>query len=91
MSNSCLFHIFEEKRICMRKKILYAAAFIFLSWAASSCEGENCKFCREVTVDNLTGERIEGFETEYCGAALFAIMAKTPITVGNRTTSWECR
>jgi hypothetical protein len=33
----------------------------------------------------------EGFETEYCGAALIAIEAKAPVTTGTRTTVYECR
>lgn len=60
-------------------------------WAASSCEGENCKFCKMVTTDSSTGEVTEGFETEYCGVALVAIEAKGAVTVGTRTTVYECR
>lgn len=76
----------------MKKKILYAAAFLLLAWAAQSCEAlEECKFCKMVTTDNTTGGVTEGFETEYCGAALIAIEAKGPTTVGNSTTTWECR
>ncbi|OFY67915.1 MAG: hypothetical protein A2V64_10850 [Bacteroidetes bacterium RBG_13_43_22] len=76
----------------MKKKILYAAAFLFLAWAATSCEAlEECKFCQMATTDNTTGDVTYGFETEYCGAALIAIEAKGPTTVGNSTTTWECR
>ena len=78
--------------IRMKKKILYAAAFLFIVWAAQSCEAlDECKFCKMVTTDNVTGEVTEGFETEYCGASLVAIEAKGPTTVGNSTTTWECR
>jgi len=76
----------------MKKKIKYAAAFLFLAWAATSCEAlEECKFCRMVMTDNTTGDVTYGNETEYCGAALIAVEAKSPTTVGNTTTTWECR
>jgi hypothetical protein len=74
-----------------KRRILYAAAFLFIMWAAQSCEGEKCKFCKMITTDNVTGDVTEGFETEYCGAALIAIKAKGATTVGNSTTTWECR
>jgi hypothetical protein len=44
-----------------------------------------------ITTDNTSGNVTEGFETEYCGASLIAIEAKGPTTVGNSTTTWECR
>jgi len=76
----------------MKRKIKYAAAFLFLVWAATACEAlEECKFCHMETTDNTTGDVTEGFETEYCGAALIAIEAKSPTTVGNTTTEWVCR
>ncbi len=76
----------------MKKKVLYAAAFLFIAWAATSCTAlEDCKFCRTVTTDNSTGDITQGPEAEYCGAALLAIEAKGPTTVLNSTTVWECR
>ncbi|MCX6300589.1 MAG: hypothetical protein NTW82_00215 [Bacteroidia bacterium] len=76
----------------MKKKVLYAAAFLFIVWAATSCEAlDECKFCKMITTDNTSGSVTEGFETEYCGAALITIEAKGPTTVGNSTTTWECR
>ncbi len=75
----------------MKRKVLFAVAYLLLIWAASSCEGETCKFCKMVKTDSQTGEVTEGFETEYCGVALVAIEAKGPTTVGNVTTTWECR
>jgi hypothetical protein len=78
--------------IRMKKKILYAAAFLFIAWAAQSCEAlEECKFCKTVTTDNATGDVTYGPETEYCGAALVAIEAKGSTTVGNITTTCDCR
>ncbi len=76
----------------MKRKIKYAAAFLFLAWAATACEAlEECKFCRMVTTDNTTGDVTEGPEAEYCGAKLVAVEAKGPTTVGNTTTEWVCR
>ena len=76
----------------MKRKFLLAAAFVFISWAVTSCEDlVQCKICRTVTTDSQTGDVNEGFETEYCGAALLAIEAKAPITVGSQTTEWVCR
>jgi len=76
----------------MKRNILYAAAFIFLAWAATSCEGlELCKFCKLVSTDSSNGEVIEGSEIEYCGAKLIAIEAVGPKTVGTITTRYVCR
>ena len=76
----------------MRKKILYASAFVFISWAATSCEGiEKCKYCRLVETDLITGDVTEGFETEYCGAALIAIEAKGSYITGTTKAEWVCR
>jgi len=76
----------------MKRKLLFGATFLFLAWAATSCEAlSECKFCKTVSRDSSTGDVNEGFETEYCGAALIAIEAKDPVTVGTVTTTWECR
>jgi hypothetical protein len=84
--------ILIRNMIRMKKKILYAAAFLFIAWAAQSCEAlEQCKFCRTVTTDSTTGDVTYGPETEYCGAKLVTIEATPPATVGNLTTTWECR
>ena len=68
----------------MKRKILFAVFFIFMAWAATSCEDlMQCKKCRLVSTDSSTGEVIEDpNETEYCGAKLIAIEATPPITVG---------
>jgi hypothetical protein len=76
----------------MKRKILFAAAFVFIAWAATSCEDlEKCKYCRLVSTDSSNGEVTEGFETEYCGAKLVAIEAIGPKTVGTVTTEYVCR
>jgi hypothetical protein len=76
----------------MKRKLLFASAFVLLAWAVTSCEAlKECKFCKMITTDSATGDRNEGFETEYCGAALLAIEAKPPTTTGTLTTTWSCR
>lgn len=76
----------------MKRKFIFAAAFVLVSWAATSCEAlSDCKTCKMVTTDSSNGEVTEGFDTEYCGAALIAIEAKKPVTTGTRTTVYECR
>jgi len=76
----------------MKRKIKYAAAFLFLVWAATACEAlEECKFCRMVKTDSTTGDVTYGDETEYCGAALIGIETTKPFSTGSLTTTWECR
>lgn len=76
----------------MKRKLLIAVVFVLVAWAFTSCESLNeCKFCKMVTTDSQTGDVNEGFETEYCGAALIAIEAKGPTTTGSLTTEWVCR
>ena len=75
----------------MKRKIIFTAAFVLVAWAATSCEAlSDCKTCKMVTTDSSNGEVTEGFETEYCGAALLAIQNKST-TVGTRTTVYQCR
>jgi hypothetical protein len=77
----------------MKRKILFAALFIFLAWAASSCEDlMQCKKCRLVSTDSSTNEVIiDPNETEYCGASLIAIEAARPVVVGTVSTEYVCR
>ena len=76
----------------MKRKLLFGAAFLFVAWAATSCEAlSDCKFCKTVATDSTDGSVTNGSETQYCGAALIAIEAKTPVTVGKVTTKWQCR
>ena len=77
----------------MKKRILFALFFIFIAWAATSCEDlMQCKKCRLVSTNSVTGEVItDPNETEYCGAQLIAIEATRPVTVGNVTTKYVCR
>jgi hypothetical protein len=75
----------------MKKNLLFAAAFMFITWAATSCEAlSDCKYCRNVTYEN--GIVINsGPESEYCGAELIKKEATPDVTVGSLTTKVECR
>jgi len=75
----------------MTRKFLFGAAFLFIAWAATSCEAlSNCKLCKNVTYEN--GSVINsGTETEYCDAELIKKEATQDVTVGSLTTKVECR
>lgn len=77
----------------MKRKVLFAGLFIFLAWAASSCEDlMQCKKCRLVSTDSQSGDvTVDPKETEYCGASLIAIEAARPVTSGTVTTEYVCR
>jgi len=76
----------------MKRKLLYAAGFIFIAWSLNSCEGLNCKICSQNTYNANSGALInEGSETEYCDAELIRIQATSPVTVLGVTTKWVCR
>jgi hypothetical protein len=75
----------------MKRKLLFGAAFLFVAWAATSCEAlSGCKFCKNVTYE--AGAVINsGSETEYCGTDLITKEATPDVTVGALTTKVECR
>jgi hypothetical protein len=76
----------------MRRKIILAISFMFITLAFNSCEPlGSCKVCRQVTYEVGGTVISEGPETEYCDAALIAIEAKDDIYVNNTRISWECR
>jgi hypothetical protein len=63
----------------MKTKLVFGAAFLFVVWAATSCEAlSGCKKCKDVIY-------------EYCGAELIAKEATPDVTVGSQTTKVECR
>lgn len=74
----------------MKRKLLLGAAFLFVAWAATSCEDLLCKFCKTVTYESGTIIN-ESAETEYCGADLVRMEATPDITVGSLTTKVVCR
>jgi fructose-1,6-bisphosphatase/sedoheptulose 1,7-bisphosphatase-like protein len=77
--------------IYMKRKLLFGAAFLFVAWAATSCESiTGCKFCKNVTYENGTVIN-SGSETEYCGADLVKKEATPDVPVGSLVTKVECR
>ncbi|MCX6325768.1 MAG: hypothetical protein NT144_03810 [Bacteroidia bacterium] len=75
----------------MKRKLLFGAAFLFVAWAATSCEAlSGCKVCKYVIYENSSVVS-SGSETEYCGADLIKQEAVPDVTVGNQTTKVECR
>jgi hypothetical protein len=75
----------------MKRKLLFGATLLLLSWAATSCEAiSGCKICKNVKYER--GAVLEsGPETEYCGADLIAKEATPDVTIGTVTTKVECR
>jgi hypothetical protein len=75
----------------MKRILLFGASFLFIAWAATSCEAlSDCESCKWVTTDSSNGEVTEApGETEYCGATLIAIKTKST-TNGTRTTTYKC-
>jgi len=64
--------------------LLLTALFLF-----KSCELENCMMCKKVTYEN--GTKIsESDPVQYCGLDLDMILDEEDVTIGNRTTRWEC-
>jgi hypothetical protein len=77
----------------IKKKLIFAASFIFIAWSVTSCDAlmKKCQFCRLVTRDSAGGIVTEGSETEYCGVDLTAIKAIPPAPIGPNTAKYECR
>ena len=77
----------------MKRKLLFGAAFLFVAWAATSCEAlQDCKTCKQVfylkgtsTVDH------EGADSDYCGAELISIKTMGTVTIGDYDAKYECR
>ena len=74
----------------MKRKLLVAAAFVFIAVAFSSCEKkQTCKSCQQnIYVDGTL--ETSGTSQEYCGLSLTVIEATGDVTIGNTTTKWEC-
>jgi hypothetical protein len=76
----------------MKKKLLFAAGLVCMMLYFPSCELENCQICQQNSYDAATGALlVEGTESEYCGAALASILAKSDQITGGKRLSWECR
>ena len=75
----------------MKKKLIFGASFLFITWAFTSCEAlSDCGFCKEVIYEGTTVVN-DGPETEYCGPDLVKQKAIQPVTVGALTTKVVCR
>ncbi|MEI6049061.1 MAG: hypothetical protein WCS03_09205 [Bacteroidota bacterium] len=75
----------------MKRKLFFGTAFLFIAWAATSCEAiSGCKICNDVTSENGTVINTSS-DTEYCGAALATKEATKPINIGTQTIKVECR
>ncbi len=75
----------------MKRKILYAAGFVFVAISFTACEGLTCKVCSQNTYNSTGGLITAGSETEYCDTDLVRIQATPPVTVLGVTTKWVCR
>ena len=77
----------------MKRKLLVGVAFLFIAWAATSCESlGDCKTCKQVfylkgtsTVDHM------GDDTVYCGAELITIETTGTVLIGDYDAKYECR
>ena len=78
----------------MKKKIIFAAAFILIAWSVTSCDAllKKCKTCKIVTRTSGGTEVTSGSPTEYCGTDLVTIQATPAITdpVTGNITKYEC-
>jgi hypothetical protein len=76
----------------MKRKLIYAAGFVFLVLSFNSCTAlTNCKICQQNTYNSSNILITTGSETEYCNADLIAIQATKDFTLGGVTTKWVCR
>jgi hypothetical protein len=73
----------------MKRVLMYAAGFIFITLSFSSCE-QNCKTCQQNTYINGVLDH-EGSPAQYCGTDLTSIEATPDYVLGNQVTKWECR
>ncbi len=74
----------------MKRKLMYAATFIFISLSFPSCQ-KNCKVCQQNTYDSGGNILTTGSETEYCDVALLGIESTKDVTIAGVTTKWVCR
>jgi hypothetical protein len=86
------FVYLKHKYSGMKKKLIFASAFVLLAWSVTSCDAllKDCKFCKLVTRDSSGAVVTSGSDTEYCGTDLVTIKATPPVTVGGNTTKYEC-
>ena len=75
--------------IKMKKKLLFAAALVFITFTFTSCT-KTCKTCKQVSYINGTYDHDVKSDQEYCGAELLTIEATPDAPIGNETIKWEC-
>ena len=74
----------------MKRKLLFAGAFILIAWALNSCEAlSGCKTCKQVFYIDGSYDH-EGDPAEYCGATLLSIESMEDFVSGSLRTTWEC-
>jgi|WetSurMetagenome_2_1015567.scaffolds.fasta_scaffold211893_2 hypothetical protein len=78
----------------MKRKLIFAASFLLISWAFTSCDGlsgcETCKFVIKTSSGDLVSE---SGGTEHCGVELDIFIAANPtITdpITGNVTTLEC-
>jgi hypothetical protein len=75
----------------VKSRILVIALFLFICWAANSCEAiSGCKVCQDVTYENGK-EVFSSPETEFCGDELIAKETTPDVNIGNQTIKVKCR
>jgi hypothetical protein len=74
----------------MKKILLYAAGFIFVTVSFTSCT-KNCKVCQQNTYNSGGTLLTSGTDQEYCDVELLGIENTKDVTIGGVTTKWVCR
>jgi hypothetical protein len=74
----------------MKRKLIYAAAFILISLTFPECQ-KDCKVCQQNQYDSGGNLLVTGTESEYCGLELIGIENTKDNTTGGITTKWVCR
>ncbi|TVR73237.1 MAG: hypothetical protein EA408_05195 [Marinilabiliales bacterium] len=81
------------EKINLTKKLaalFFVALFAAGSFMFKSCELEDSMMCRKATyVDGVLDSATEW--EKYSGLRLEEILDEEDVTIGNRTTRWECK
>ena len=77
----------------MKNVLKILPASLLLACLVSGCDellSDNCAECCVVTYDENSVELSRDNCVEYCDQELDDIESQSPVTVGNRTTQYEC-
>jgi hypothetical protein len=76
---------------CMKSRIVFISALLFISWAANSCEALNgCKVCQDITYED--GKEVFATpEREFCDDDLIRKEATPDVHVGNQIIKVKCQ